>query len=57
MDEKNAWYLFETTGNIEAYMLYQELRAAPSPVPRARRAGTGRLYDADAAHQPPGVQM
>ncbi len=27
MDAKTAWYLFETTGNIEAYMLYQELAA------------------------------
>lgn len=24
MDAKTAWYLFETTGNIEAYLLYHD---------------------------------
>lgn len=25
MDAKTAWYLFETTGNVEAYLLYQNV--------------------------------
>lgn len=25
MDAKTAWYLFETTGNVQAYLLYQDV--------------------------------
>lgn len=25
MDAKTAWYLFETTGNVQAYLLYQDI--------------------------------
>ncbi|HCC00686.1 MAG TPA: hypothetical protein DEP42_05665 [Ruminococcaceae bacterium] len=30
MNSKTAWYLFETTGNIEAYLLYHDLSSAGS---------------------------
>ncbi|ADU26743.1 YqzL family protein [Ethanoligenens harbinense] len=59
MDEKTAWYLFETTGNIEAYMLYQDLatgwqagRSGPRSPSKVRRntdrkpAGTGGAGEA-----------
>ena len=27
MTSKNAWNIFEQTGNVEAYLLYQQLKA------------------------------
>lgn len=37
MDQKTAWYLFETTGNVEAYLLYQNLAAQDGKHPAAPR--------------------
>ncbi|MFT9056490.1 MAG: YqzL family protein [Ethanoligenens sp.] len=45
MDEKTAWYLFETTGNIEAYMLYQDLT-------NGRAEKTGRRKPDGLPHSP-----
>lgn len=54
MDRETAWYLFEQTGNIEAYMLYNDLaggalppgahsaRAVKKAAPKAGRPSAGR---------------
>lgn len=42
MEQDFAWYLFETTGSVEAYMLYQEM--ARNARGAAGRGGSGRVY-------------
>lgn len=54
MGEDFAWYLFETTGSVEAYMLYQEMTKGSRKTVYRPRGAAGRSPSSQGVVQPRG---